>query len=176
MESPDETQEYVAKLTYLEFANEDAARRVADKLRFDVLLAGAACAAGAAGADQGNASEQFTYLQTHSKQLTDEVGRDLPEARVYLIGESHGVRALLMEMPYSASVLLQKYLNTGDRSILDAVFEQMQGTLAFARARKQFWRNIQRWNSGLAESEQIRVYGIDIEHQLEHSTAHLHAL
>ncbi len=225
LESPDETQEYIAKLTYLEFANEDAAQsaltkiktesphahrenaaviiiessnpaiaqRVTEKLRITVLPAGTS---GVGGADQGNASEQFTYLQKHSKQLTEEVGRDLPQARVYLIGESHGirvnseireqvfkslyhhrgVRALLMEMPYSASVLLQKYLDTGDRSRLDAVFEHMQGTPAFTRERKQFWRNIQRWNSALAESEQIRVYGIDIEHQLEHSAAHLQSL
>jgi len=222
METPDATQEYFAKLTYLEFANEDAARsalthiktdsplsrrdnaaviaiessnpatarRVADKLRLNVLPAGAA------GADKGNAGAQFTYLQTHSRPLTEEAARHLPPARVYLIGESHGirvnseireqvfkslyhhrgVRALLMEMPYSSSVLLQKYLNTGDRSVLDEVFEHMQGTSAFTRERKQFWRNIQQWNSELEESEQIRVYGIDIEHQLVHSAAHLHRL
>src|SRR6056297_2077710 len=219
METPDATQVYFAKLTYLEFANEDAARsaltkiktdaplsrrhnaaviaiessnpatarRVAEELRFDVLPAGAA---------KENTAELYTYLQTHSRPLTEEVARHIPPARVYLIGESHGirvnseireqvfkslyhhrgVRALLMEMPYSSSVLLQKYLNTGDRSILDEVFEHMQGTSAFTRERKQFWRNIQQWNSELEENEQLRVYGIDIEHQLVHSAAHLHRL
>ncbi len=222
MEDPDATQEFVAKLTYLEFANEDAARsaltkiktdaplsrrhnaaviaiessnpatarRVAKELRFDVLHAGAA------DADKKSSGEQFTYLQTHSRPLTEEVALHLAPARVYLIGESHGirvnseireqvfkslyhyrgVRALLMELPYSSSVLLQKYLDTGDRSILDQVFEHMQGTHAFTRERKQFWRNIQRWNSELAESKQIRVYGVDIEHKLVHSAAHLHRL
>jgi hypothetical protein len=169
------------------------ARAVSEHIRFETIPTEKT-----AWLQQATAKEQaiLQYLETQACEASPNIAQQLPEARLYLTGESHGmranseirqqmlrslhqhraVRALLMEMPYSTAAMLQEYLDSGDARILNSVFARVQGTAAYTKEKKQFWRSLQEWNAHLDPDDRIRVYGIDIEHQLSNSTAYLYHL
>lgn len=112
----------------------------------------------------------------------------VPEAggrRLYVAGEQHGigenqlleyafltqlhrragVRVYFQELPYSASVLLDRYLRTGDEQTLERAFRGFAGTYSDSRELVRLYRRLRSYNDALEPDDRIRVVGFDIEHQ-----------
>jgi hypothetical protein len=103
---------------------------------------------------------------------------------LFLVGESHGVaenyslmydltlwfhkqgvRYHLAEYGYSHGQMVNRYLETGDRGILDELFAHLEGTAAWSKETYQFYERIYQYNQGLPREQRIIMVGIDIEHQ-----------
>ena len=139
----------------IEADSASVARAVSEHIRFENIPTEKT-----AWQQQATAKEQATlqYLESQACEISSNIAQQLPEARLYLTGESHGmranseirqqmirslhqhraVRALLIEMPYSTAAMLQEYLDSGDARILNSVFARAQGTTAYTKAKKQF--------------------------------------
>lgn len=110
---------------------------------------------------------------------------DVKSNKIFLTAEVHGVKAnsqlkikfikyfkektnfkyLLSETSYSISYFLNKFLETGDRSILDMLFQAQNGTYADSEDNYDGWISLYEFNNTLKEADRIRVIGVDIEHQ-----------
>jgi erythromycin esterase len=111
-------------------------------------------------------------------------GRDRAP-RLYLAGEQHGiaenqlleyafltylhrtagVRIYLQELPYSAALLLNRYLQTGNDQALETVFQGLSGTYSSSKALFDHYRRLREFNAGLPKEDRIHLVGLDIEHQ-----------
>ncbi|MCU0392650.1 MAG: hypothetical protein MUE81_16180 [Thermoflexibacter sp.] len=109
----------------------------------------------------------------------------LQQNRVFLTGERHGiydnqllqfaflkflkekagVKYLLHEGGYAASVYYNLYLENGNEQILDMIFSSYRGTFEYSKSKKDFWKNLYQYNAKLPENERIIVLGLDVEHQ-----------
>lgn len=101
--------------------------------------------------------------------------------RVFLSGEFHGVeknkslelkflkyfvenadvKYYLIETNYKDSLLLNKYLESGDESILVKVYEQYKGFFSFSKENYESWKELYKFNSSLSQDKRITVIGID---------------
>jgi len=116
--------------------------------------------------------------------------------KVILTGESHGmamnyrlrraflsylkqavnVRYLLLEFGPSQAGALNRYLETGDETVLDEMYSYFKGTYEWTRESYSFWQSVYAFNSALPQSERLVCVGIDIEHQPGHALAYLKML
>ncbi len=110
---------------------------------------------------------------------------DLKDNEIFLIGENHGVKAnvelkmkflkyfkaktnfkyYICELPYSMTYFLNRYLETGDDSILKDVYRPIKGTYAWNKDEYNFWEDLYKYNKMLSKEDRIIPIGIDIEHQ-----------
>lgn len=93
---------------------------------------------------------------------------EMKDVRLALLKYLHdraGVRYLLVESGYGSTLLVQKYLDTGDEAWLKESFRLLQGTFAFSRQSYDGWKDIYEWNMSLPEADRVRIAGIDVEHQ-----------
>lgn len=114
---------------------------------------------------------------------------------LFLVGESHGVsenyslmydltvwfhkqgvRYHLAEYGYSHGQLVNRYLETGDRGILDELFDDLEGTAAWSKETYQFYERIYQYNQGLPREQRIIMVAIDIEHQPQTAVNYLRRL
>lgn len=131
------------------------------------------------------------WVQKHACELDAKTGipagslGDIGRYDVFLAGESHGyaknytykkaliqalqrdasASCLLLEMGIGAGMMLERYLQTGDESVLALVMTQMNGTAAGTQEEEEFWRWLLEYNGALKEEERFHVYGLDIDHQ-----------
>ncbi len=109
----------------------------------------------------------------------------ISSTEIIFTGESHGVkesidinvnllkylnrkyktRYLLLELGYSTSQLLNNYLKTGDKKILDNIFKWLEGTYYWTNEQYNKWVNLYEYNQLLPEDEKIICVGVDVEHQ-----------
>lgn len=110
---------------------------------------------------------------------------DIKKYEIFLTGENHavafngdvrlkflkylnknaGVNYCLAELSYSAGVLINKYLKTGDESILRSVYAEFNKTFAYDENEFETWIKLYNYNKGLPPDKKITVIGIDIEFQ-----------
>lgn len=110
---------------------------------------------------------------------------DLDDKEIFFTAELHGVLTnsrlqmkflkyfkaktnfdyYLIENSYSAAYFLNKYLDSGDISILEELYVPLRGTYAWTQDSFQHWQDLYEYNQGLDLEDRIRVVGIDIEHQ-----------
>ena len=138
------------------------------------------------------AGELDEYLGRHLMKL-ESGGRfdagllDTSGKRLFLLGETHavagneqldlsllrylhrtaGVRFYVYEGGYSTGEMLNRYFASGDEKLLDFLMDQMQGSPAWNRENREFWKAFGDWNRALPPADRVRVVGIDIEHQSE---------
>ncbi len=72
---------------------------------------------------------------------------------------------LLWEVGFATGVQLDRYLRGGDESILEQILAGTRGTFFFTHEWRDFYRDLRRFNMDVPPDEQIRLVGIDIEHQ-----------
>jgi hypothetical protein len=87
-----------------------------------------------------------------------------------------GIRYLLLECGASQAGTLNRYLETGDASLLDDMYSYYEGTYEWTRESYDFWRSLHTFNLALPVSERLVCVGIDIEHQPGHAMAYLKTL
>jgi hypothetical protein len=108
-----------------------------------------------------------------------EIGGDINNAKIILIGETHaidwildvqiekwrhfyvneGLRNLFIEVGYFAGQLKNQWMKSDNDDILDLMFEDLRGTLAFNPVVKEFYRIIKR------EFPETIFHGVDVGHQ-----------
>jgi len=141
--------------------------------------------------DQAALQELRAYLEAWSwpvfswQDLTENLAKELPAYRIFLVGESHGaacnqelesallqflvqeggVRSLLLELSPSIVGFLREYVATGDEALLEFAFSQVRGTYFFTRENYNHWQHVRRLAQALPAGEELRLIGLDIEHQ-----------
>ncbi len=168
-----------------EFATSDAA--LAERARERISFRATECS-------ELDGDPRARYLAAHGDPLDPSTPGELPlEARLgsfggprlFVTGEQHGiaenqlleyafltylhgeasVRVYLQELPYSAGVLLDRYLQTGDEAALETAFRGFTGTYSSSKELLDLYRRVRRYNADLEDDERIRLVGFDIEHQ-----------
>lgn len=151
------------------------------------------------------ATEEGKYLKNNSKNMyftdnqlkgLDLLSDSIAGKRLFITAESHGVSInqklefeflkylkkeagisyYLQETAFSTSMLLNKYLDTGNEKILKQIFQSLEGTFAWTKEKYNLWKNIYEFNQTLPDEERIIVLGFDIEHQLENAFWYLNTL
>lgn len=112
------------------------------------------------------------FIQSDRLQL--KIAEHFIDKKVFFIAETHGlainteyqlfflkyfhkyadVRNLITEYSYGTSLLIDKYLNTGDTVFLQGVPANKNSLY------RAYWAEIHNWNRNLPEDQRISVYGI----------------
>ena len=150
-------------------------------------------------------TEEGKYLKDNSQSLNftndqlkglNLLSDSLSGKRLFITAESHGVsvnqklefeflkyfkdkaniKYYLQETAFSTSMLLNKYLETGDEDILNQVFNPLEGTFAWTKEKYNLWQNLYKFNQSLPVEERIIVLGFDIEHQIENAFWYLNTI
>lgn len=136
-------------------------------------------------------SDPRAWVREHACEFDAESGipadslGDIKDYDVFLAGEWHGfvenytlrkalvqglqrdagLNCLLLEIGVGAGLMLERYLQTGDESVLALVMAQARGTAFGCQEEEEFWRWLHDRNVELKEAERLHVYGLDIDHQ-----------
>lgn len=84
---------------------------------------------------------------------------------IMFIKENGGFKYLLTELSPADAYIINRYLETGDKSIIDEMYGNLRGTFAWTRESYEFLEWLYSYNKGLNESEKIICVGSDIVHQ-----------
>ncbi len=121
---------------------------------------------------------------------------ELEQHHIFLIGEGHGVaingaidlaflksfhekaqvRYYLVEGGYALGRYLNKFVQEGDREILDMVFTHLQGTSWWTVDQYEKWLSIREFNRNLPQEDRIEIIGIDMEVPFTLPLMYLHEL
>lgn len=120
----------------------------------------------------------------------------IKNAKVFLTGENHSVSAnkslelkflkylnqnadvkyYLIEMGPSQALLINKYLNTGDETILRSVFNALKESSGYTKESYKIFKDIYEYNKNLGANNKIVVVGIDIEQIPESAMKYIYSL
>lgn len=109
---------------------------------------------------------------------------DFENYNVYLLGENHaiskntdiklnfikflhknyGVRYMIDESGYCDTIMLNRFLQTGDTSILEKKIESFKHTFSYTKEIYDFYIKLYEFNQTLPENEKIIMIGIDVQH------------
>lgn len=81
------------------------------------------------------------------------------------LNSEYGVRNIILELGYSTAKYFQEYISGGDISILQHVFDYLEGTIYYSKEQYRYWQDVKTFNSTLPENGKLRLFGIDVEHQ-----------
>lgn len=95
---------------------------------------------------------------------------------IKFLNKNYNVRHILIEKGYCDAQLLNRYLETGDISILENIMSNLKGTFAYSKDMFQFYRNIYEYNKSLPSNEKLVFIGVDIQHQVETGMDYLMSL
>jgi hypothetical protein len=68
------------------------------------------------------------------------------------------------EMPYSFCWFINRFLETGEESMLDELFKPFRGTLGWTKENREHFIKLFQYNQSLPVTQRIQVVGIEIEH------------
>lgn len=111
------------------------------------------------------------------------------KTNIFWLGESHGtsdsyklsicylqflcnqvaIQYCLLEDTYENECLYNKYLETGDDSLLATAMNDSKGTFGYTKENYEYYRNIRKLNLSRPKAKQIKFISIDIEHQWKKS-------
>ena len=77
--------------------------------------------------------------------------------------EEQGVRYLLLEESYSVGQLLNRYLETGDESLLEEILSGLQGTISSNQDSLELYRALYAYRQTLPEEERFQFVAIHLE-------------
>ena len=82
--------------------------------------------------------------------------------------QNHGVRYILLEsgLGFSDGKLLNKYLQSGDKKILNSIFKSRLNNVFYAREEYEFYIKVCEYNKTLPKNKKLVFIGIDIQHQI----------
>lgn len=88
-----------------------------------------------------------------------------------------GVKYYLCELPYSASLYLNRYLETGDESLLQNIYGNiLKGTILDSKDDYEKWKKIYEMNKSFSEAEKIKVVGINMEFEQVSALKYMYSL
>lgn len=144
--------------------------------------------------DEEASIDDYLFANSYSFSIDDssinegfrEMEGDLRNSDIILTGEFHGIQAnyqmkmalikfikeranfkyLLCEIPYSTSFYLNKYLETGDKNILDQLPVSSKDTLFTSEEDYMHWKSLYEFNQTLTKTDKIIVIGVDLEYDM----------
>lgn len=145
------------------------------------------------------ASHNYSNIDVHRPNIIEQLNildNDTNSNDVFLTGENHGTNMnfelklaflkyfnqkagivyLLSESGYSSACYINKYLESGDEDNLKVVYNNLKGTASYNKEEYNFWINLRKYNLTLPQDQRIRVFGIDVEHQLDTASSYLNDL
>ena len=128
------------------------------------------------------------------KKLLKDSG--LEKYPIILIGENHGiaktfeielfwikylnqnanVRDILLEEGYCDAQLVNRYLETGDMTIIEKMMDNLKGTFAHSKEQYEFYKALYEYNKTLPQDKKLKVYGVDIQHQVTTGLSYMSSL
>lgn len=108
-----------------------------------------------------NGKEIFFTAEIHGNKANAELRMKF----LKYFKEKTDFKYYLCEDSYSGAYFLNKYLDTGDISILEELYRPLKGTFAWNKDSYNHWKKLFEYNESLPENRKIKVVGIDIEHQ-----------
>lgn len=132
-------------------------------LRFGIIFALAvfmvfglvACSSGPKEPYVPENPEIYLYGETHGQEEIME--QEFSEWREYYNNE--GMRHLFMEVPYFSAEFLNLWMQSDSDEILDALYDDLEGTQAQVPALKELYKNIKR------DCPETIFHGTDVGHQ-----------
>ncbi|AEY67465.1 hypothetical protein [Clostridium sp. BNL1100] len=120
----------------------------------------------------------------------------LKSCKVFLAGENHGVsinekmkvkllkyfvrnanvKYYLIETGYIDSIMLNRYLKTGDENILDSIYKSYSGYYIGSQEGYKAWKDIYTFNQTLPEDKKIEVIGIDSISDFHKSVEYIYSI
>jgi len=119
----------------------------------------------------------FTTLDLFNKATKDYnvffIGEEHAIARNYDIQlyllknfvEKYDLKCILYEAGFADSQFVNRFLKTGDTSILNKMFEKYRGTEGYTKEHYEHLLRIYEYNRTLPEDKKLFFAGIDIQHQ-----------
>lgn len=90
--------------------------------------------------------------------------------------EQHGVRFLIEEMGYGSGMQINKFLQTGDKTLLTDFYTAVVGRQGATQESYEFYLRLGEYNLSLPEEERITVLGVDIQSPRTIGLSALHGL
>lgn len=120
-------------------------------------------------------------LERYGVILTGErhgmaINYQLRRAFLSYLKQAVDIRYLLLEWGPSQAGTLNRYLETGEATLLDEMYSYCKGTYEWTQESYAFWQSVYAFNSALPASERLVCVGIDIEHQSRYALAYLKTL
>lgn len=81
------------------------------------------------------------------------------------LNQNADVKYYFAEIGYGSGVLLNKYLVTGDETLLKDIYKNLVLTPANTQDSYDFWVKLYNYNKSLPQDKKITVIGMDLEHQ-----------
>jgi erythromycin esterase-like protein len=116
--------------------------------------------------------EVFFTAENHGAAVNSELELKF----IKYLKEKVGIKYCLLELSYSDGEMLNKYLATGDESILEEMYKPLKGTFAWNKQSYSIWGKLYEFNKSLPEGEKIKIIGIDIEHQYANAIRYMNSL
>ncbi|MGL5506266.1 MAG: hypothetical protein ACRDB0_00010 [Paraclostridium sp.] len=129
-------------------------------------------------------SLNITLKDTNDFSGLEILKDDLKDKKIIFTGEDHtldkdnlvkvkmikylkkeiNINYILSEIGYSDAYFLNKYLESGDETILNQFFNHVKGTAMYNVDDYNTYKELYEFNQTLKEEDRIKVVGVDIEH------------
>lgn len=119
-------------------------------------------------------NDKIVYFTAESHDT--EINTELEFQFLKYFKSKAGIKYYLQELSYSDAIFLNKYLETGDESILKKLYEPFKGTFAWNKQSYEKWKKVYDYNRTLPENQKIVIVGIDIEHQSQNAIWGMYSL
>lgn len=136
------------------------------------------------------------FADTNFGGLSLMSNQDLLDNQVFFTGETHAVAANydlrlyflkffhqkadvkyhILEAGYGLAKILQRYLDTGEESYLNSVYEQLIGTYIYTKDDYNFFKKLREYNLQFPENQRIKLIGLDVEFQHNLSIRYLQSI
>jgi hypothetical protein len=91
-----------------------------------------------------------------------------PQTRLFFIKnllQHTDTLCYFVELSFAACQLLNNYVQTGDETILQFLYDNYKGTFEYTKENFAFWQKFRAYSNSLAPPKKIIVVGLDVEHQ-----------
>ncbi len=105
--------------------------------------------------------ELFISGEYHATQRNHKVQKNI----IKNLCEKTDLRYIISEDTMANALLINDYIQTGDKSKLDIIFSNVNGTYLNNKEQYEFYRWLYEFNKSLPENKKLTYLGWDIEHQ-----------
>ena len=133
----------------------------------------------------------FSFGQSNNENSFVQI--PIPRSNIYWLGEGHatalnysiafdlyrkidsafGADYILLESNFLQTYYLNKYLRSGDNSVLDLAFSTSVGTFGWTKEHKAYYEKIYLYEQNKPTEKRVQFVGIDIEHGYWHTHKYL---
>lgn len=106
-----------------------------------------------------NNYDVFLSGETHTLEKSRKFEQDI----FTYLNKKAGVNNIIEETGFCSALLLNEYIETGNKTYLRIYMDQLKGTMAYTRGTYEFYKWLYKYNLELDKNSKIKIYGMDIE-------------